>query len=136
MTEGEKLVKEIDNYTFGQKKSKEPALKVGTYATGVAAVVVLLKVFFPNLLSDEQWTAISTFALIALPFISAIIIRMKVWSPNSVIKVLDQVESDAKESLAKPTGIPTRKPASPPIPEDSPSSKDDFDSPWPPPIKE
>jgi hypothetical protein len=81
--------------------SKEPALKVGTATGTVAGLVSLLLAFNPNLITEKQTLLILVVAAFLLPIITAISTRKFVWSPASVIAVLDEAVKQALEARQK-----------------------------------
>src|SRR4051812_44101777 len=68
----------------------EPALFTGGFTTVVPAVLVLIKLIWPNLVSEDMATAIIGLVAVFLPIVTAFLIRRKVWSPASVVKVVGE----------------------------------------------
>lgn len=92
----------IDMPKIPNSYSAEPALKVGTWTTLLTAIFFIVNSIFPNLLTTEVQTAIIAIATILIPIIMSIIIRNKVWSPNSVQEILNSsIEKAAQEAKEK-----------------------------------
>lgn len=68
----------------------EPAVTTGVVTSLLAAVYVLINAIFPNLLSTEVYTAITSIVVILVPLITSIVIRGKVYAPATVSRLLDQ----------------------------------------------
>lgn len=87
------------------ESSTEPARNVGITVTSVAGILSLITVLFPNLLSDRVQVLIYVIASFALPLITAFLIRGKVWSPASVVEVVDEAVDGALEAAKKPKNV-------------------------------
>jgi hypothetical protein len=90
---------------FGPKPSKEPALVVGSSTATVAGLISLIVFFAPDLLTQQQIVGISVAAAFVLPIITAVLTRRKVWSPDSVQKLVEEaIDSaiEAKNQVPKP----------------------------------
>lgn len=72
-------------------KEAEPALKTGSIVATVAGVLSLVVFLFPDLLTERQISLILVLTSVAIPIITAIITRGKVWSPKSVQEAVDKV---------------------------------------------
>ena len=93
---GNSLARQLDeNYT-----DEEPAVRTGLSTTAVAAIIAGILYFWPNL-PNEVVTGIVAVIGILLPIITAFLIRRKVWSPASVMKVADVLREKAIEQLVK-----------------------------------
>ncbi len=80
---------------------KEPALKVGATTSTVAGILSLVALVIPGFISDKQSTIILIISAFALPLITAIFTRGKVWSPASVQELIDHAVADALEEASK-----------------------------------
>lgn len=80
-------------------KSKEPTLAVGATTSTVAGILSIVAVFFPNLLDENATKAILLIVALFLPFVTAMFIRGKVWSPASVKEVVDEAVQNAEAVL-------------------------------------
>lgn len=80
------------------KEDKEPALKIGVSTAGVAGVLALVSYLFPHLLNERQTALIFVISAFALPIITAIFTRGKVWSVASVEEVIEEAVQDALAS--------------------------------------
>lgn len=90
---------------FGYKPSKEPALVVGSSTATVAGLLSLIVYLAPDLLTQKQIVGIAVAVAFVLPIVTAVLTRRKVWSPDSVQKLVEEaVESaiEAKNQLPKP----------------------------------
>lgn len=117
MREDSELLKEVDRlHSPAVIPSAEPAIKIGTAATTVAGVLSLIAYFSPNLLTPRQTDLILVISAVALPLITAFFIRKRVWSPASVIEVVQEAVGKGIEEYKKNSKytIPTRKPTFPP----------------------
>jgi len=88
----EMFVQDVD------RKDKEPAIKTGIAVAALAgAFVSVLNVFFPKLMTEEAKTALFQVLLILIPFVTAFLIRRKVWSPASVDEIIEEAVTTEKE---------------------------------------
>lgn len=83
---------------------KEAALTWGGIAAAVGAAVVLLKTFGVNI-TDAQADALQNFVTIALPIVTALIIRGFVYSKSSVRAKVDESFQDAKQGATEPPKV-------------------------------
>lgn len=65
------------------KNNKEPAVQIGTILSAAATVAVVIAQFFPQL-DSKLVNVISIVLVIALPIVTSVLIRNKVWSPATV----------------------------------------------------
>lgn len=117
MKEDSALLKEVDRLQSPAAiPSAEPALKVGTAATSVAGILGLIAYFSPNLLTPRQTDLILVISAFVLPIVTAFFIRKRVWSPASVVEVVEEAIGKGLEEYKKNAKytIPTRKPTFPP----------------------
>lgn len=89
-------VQDLLNSLDKEKYDQEPALRVGIVTGTVAGVLSLITYFFPSL-PEKQLEAIFAILIFALPIITAIFTRGKVWSPNSVQLVVTESVNNAIE---------------------------------------
>jgi hypothetical protein len=82
--------------------AKEPALVIGTSTSLVAGVLSLVAVLFPHLLSDHTTSIILVVATFLLPILTAIFTRGKVWSPASVLELVEKAIEEATSVANKP----------------------------------
>jgi mannitol-specific phosphotransferase system IIBC component len=73
-------------------RATEPARNTGAVVGALAAVYVIVNTIWPGLLSENVQSAISEFALIVAPLITAWVIREKVFAPASVGKLQQRIE--------------------------------------------
>lgn len=83
---------------------KEAALTWGGIAAAVGAAVVLLKAFGVDI-SDSQADALQNFVTIALPIVTALIIRGFVYSKNSVENKVDEAFQDGQQGATEPPKV-------------------------------
>lgn len=92
----------LETFVSSNRKSKEPALALGAVTTFVAAfIIICLKLFFPDVVSDEIESSIYGFVGLLFPIITAFLIRRKVWSPASVEDVIEKAVTSAKDIAEK-----------------------------------
>jgi hypothetical protein len=89
------------------KQSKEPALSVGATGGTVAGTLALLLYLFPEI-PEGTLRLVFVISAFALPVVTAILTRGRVWSPASVVKLVDEAVAKATEvtkmlSERKPT---------------------------------
>lgn len=70
-------------------KPAEPLLSVGLFTTFVIAAIALL-ISFGVPLSDKQQSAILALVAAAAPLVTALIGRLRVYSPRTVARLLDE----------------------------------------------
>lgn len=80
---------------------KEPALATGTATGTIGGVISLALVLIPDLLTDRQITIILVIAAFALPIISGIFTRPRVFSPATVKNMIDNGLRNANDILNK-----------------------------------
>lgn len=80
--------------------SKEPALVVGGFTAFLTAIWTIITVFAD--VPIELQNAINSLLVIILPWIVAFLIRRKVWSPDSVQKVVKYREAQAINRVTPP----------------------------------
>lgn len=78
--------------------SRNPALVVGGSVSSVAGILSLIAYFNPDLLSDKTVILILVLISFALPLLTAIFTRGFVWSPASVIEVVDEAVEKARDA--------------------------------------
>lgn len=105
-TDSKLLLVELDE----TKPEKEPALKVGTATGTVAGLISLVLYFAPNLLSESQMATLAIIGAFAIPVVTALFARGRVWSVASVKAV---VEEAVAEALKTAEGL--RKSVPPPV---------------------
>ena len=66
--------------------SPEPAVTVASLIALVGTVLVLVRAFFPDLLTDIQEDAITGFFMIALPLVVGFIVRSRVTANANVVE--------------------------------------------------
>jgi hypothetical protein len=79
----------------------EPAVNTGAIFTSVVAIVGVVKLLWPTLVSEGIWDFIFYAIALLLPIITAIRIRGKVWSPSSVSEVLKEAIDAAEKTNKK-----------------------------------
>lgn len=93
MTTTEELLKQLDNTDL---KSTEPVTYPILMTNGAIVLVAsIIHIFVPNA-AKELVSAISVTTLLVANIILAFLIRRKVWSPASVVRVTDAVALEAK----------------------------------------
>lgn len=83
------------------EKTTEPALKVGAITSVASGILSLVLLFAPNLLNETQLTVIGIISAFALPIITALFTRGRVWSPASVLEVVNISVQDALAAARK-----------------------------------
>lgn len=77
---------------------REPAINTGLIASSsVALIGGVVRIFAPNLLSQDMWELIFYIVALIIPIVTAVRIRGKVWSPASVKEVLDISIAEAEK---------------------------------------
>jgi hypothetical protein len=76
------------------KNLTEPAITVGTMTGTVAGLLTLIAFLFPHLMSPHTTQVLFVVATFALPIITAIFTRGRVWSPASVKEIIDEALKD------------------------------------------
>ena len=84
----------IDPYNK-ELSNTEPALGIGGLTTVIPAILVLVNLIWKDAISPELGQAIFGVAAVLLPIIVSILIRRKVWSPASVVKVVEASKSNS-----------------------------------------
>ena len=74
-----------------------PAVNMGVWTTAILGLASIPTIFFPNLISPNIQNAIYVGLAFALPIITALLIRGKVWSPASVKQVIEEATEEAIE---------------------------------------
>jgi hypothetical protein len=89
MTTKNELVKQLPS--ADTNLPAEPALAMGISVTSIVSCIVLIvSLFFHKQIPDDIQTLIYAVLTLLLPMITAWLIRRKVWSPASVVKVVDK----------------------------------------------
>lgn len=87
--------------TLTKTNKKEPALNTGLNVTAITGILYIVTWIFPDLLPEKVQQAIIVIGALLLPFITALLVRRKVWSPESVQEVLEEGVSAALEEKEK-----------------------------------
>jgi hypothetical protein len=96
MTSSRELMFALDE----NKQTSEPAVTVGTTTGTVAGLLAVVLYFFPDI-PNGVIQALLVLVAFALPIISALFTRGKVWSPASVQAVVDEAVNRALEAAKK-----------------------------------
>jgi hypothetical protein len=83
---------------------KEPVRRIGTATTTGVGVLTLLLYMFPEL--PEKYKVILIILTVMVPIIGASFTRKAVWSPDSVITVVNEAASRAVDEIKK--SVPRR----------------------------
>ncbi len=82
--------------------AKEPALGVAAVATAATVILNAVNGLFPNLISDDVINLINTLIVVLGPFILALFIRRKVFSPATVLEAIEEgIEATNKAAVAR-----------------------------------
>lgn len=73
----------------------EPALATGGAALISTSVLYIAHYFFPNV-PDNVWNATFTIIAVVGPILVSLIIRQKVWSPDSVKRLANELTANKK----------------------------------------
>lgn len=79
--------------------ASEPSVNTGLSVTIAAGVLYLLNHFFPNFMNENVETAVYAIVAIAIPIVTALLIRRKVWSPQSVAEVIKEAVTAAEDTI-------------------------------------
>jgi hypothetical protein len=98
MTTNKELVKQLA-VSEETPPAKEPALSTASVITIVMSIIVAgTQLIFHKQIPDDIQTFIYGALALVLPMITAFLIRRKVWSPASVVKVVDESVKTALET--------------------------------------
>lgn len=81
-----------------KKTSTEPAIAVGATTGTVAGLFALVAYLFPPFLSQHTTSIIFVACTFLLPIITAVFTRGKVWSPMSVLELVNEALEAAEEA--------------------------------------
>lgn len=76
----------------------EPAINVGITTGAITGVLSLISLIFPDLLANKTFTACVITVAMFLPILTGFLVRGKVWSPASVLEVIQQATAEAIET--------------------------------------
>jgi hypothetical protein len=94
--------------------AKEPAIAAGTTVFTLTGLLSGITVLFPHLLTDRQTAAAFLIAALISPFVTALLTRRKVWSPASVLELVEEAIKEA-EKLPSVANKPVNKDVPPKV---------------------